>query len=314
MRNRFLGALRERSEPVVIAHRGDSFRAPENTLEAARLAHQAGAAAWELDVQITSDGVPVVLHDDSLVRTTDVARRFPRDGRAQSGFHIGDFTFEEIRSLDAGWWFVDEQGGPRSARSFGTFELLGASAIDLYRSGRVRIPSLKEALTLTHELDWLVNVEIKSFPSHPPGLVERVLDVVAETQTASRVLISSFDHTDVSRAKHPDREYALGILTSIPLQCTADYVIGLVGAETAHISAEVIGAQSVEYRRNPQARSLRWDLVEELNARGVPMLVYTVNDSGPGSLARHLAELGIAGLFTDNPRGLAEKGSGTVSR
>src|SRR3984957_6809237 len=117
--NRFLDLLKSsRNHPVVVAHRGDSFHAPENTLEAARLAQQAGADAWELDVQLTRDGVPVVLHDESLLRTTDVATRFKDDPGGRAGFRVSDFDFEEIRSLDAGSWFVAADGGPRSARSF----------------------------------------------------------------------------------------------------------------------------------------------------------------------------------------------------
>ena len=70
MTNRFLDRLRSSSaRPMVVAHRGDSYHAPENTLEAARLGWEAGAEAWELDVQLTRDGVAVVCHDESLVRT-----------------------------------------------------------------------------------------------------------------------------------------------------------------------------------------------------------------------------------------------------
>ena len=102
---------------------------------------------------------------------------------------------------------------------------------------------------MTKEQDWLVNVEIKSFPEHPPGLVERVLDVIAETDTADRVLISSFDHDDIVEARHPDRRYSLGILTATPLYRIHDYATGLVGADTVHLSTEVVGADSISYRR-----------------------------------------------------------------
>src|SRR4051794_37261026 len=72
--------------PLIIAHRGDSSHAPENTLEAALLGRDSGADAWELDVQLTRDGVPVVVHDETLLRTTDVARRFAGDPRGDDGF------------------------------------------------------------------------------------------------------------------------------------------------------------------------------------------------------------------------------------
>jgi glycerophosphoryl diester phosphodiesterase len=306
--NRFLALLKvPRDHPLTVAHRGDSFHSPENTLEAARLAREAGAPAWELDVQLTRDGVPVVLHDESLMRTTDVATKFAGDPRGRDGFRITDFDFEEVRSLDAGSWFVDLNGGPRSARDFDTLDQLDAAHVEHYRSARVKIPTLAEALTLTRERDWLVNVEIKSFPEQPPGLVERVLDVIAATDTAERVLISSFDHNDIVAARHPDRRYALGILTATPLHRIDAYATGLVGADTVHVSTEVLGADAVSYRRQRAAHALRHDLVAEVKQAGIPILVYTVNHQGDGNLARDLAEIGVDGLFTDDPSGLRRR-------
>src|SRR3954452_7141634 len=107
--NRFLDLLTsDRGRPVIVAHRGASALAPENTLEAARLGWEAGADAWEFDVQMTRDGVPVIIHDESLLRTTDVAARFAGDPRGRDGFCVSDFDFDEIRILDAGSWFVDD--------------------------------------------------------------------------------------------------------------------------------------------------------------------------------------------------------------
>jgi glycerophosphoryl diester phosphodiesterase len=305
--NRFLAMLRSsETRPVLVAHRGDSFHAPENTLEAARLAWEAGAPAWELDVQLTRDGVPVVIHDESLLRTTDVAARFAGDPRGRDGFRIADFDFEEVRSLDAGSWFVDGNGGPRSARDFNTLDQLDDAHIERYRSGQVIIPTLAEALAFTKEQDWLVNVEIKSFPEQPPGLVERVLDVIAATDTAERVLISSFDHNDIVAARHPDRRYSLGILAATPLYRIDGYAT-LVGADTVHLSSEVLGADAVSYRRQCSARALRHDIVADLKQSGIPVLVYTVNHQAGGNLVRHLAEIGVDGVFTDDPSGLSRQ-------
>ena len=64
--------------------------------------------------------------------------------------------------------------------------------------------------------------------------------------------------------------------------------------------------ESVAYRRQPSARSLRTDVVTELKTHRCPDLVYTVNDHGAESLAEHLAEIGVDGLFTDDPGGLRQ--------
>lgn len=303
--NRFLALLRSpRANPVIVAHRGDSFHAPENTLEAARLGWEAGAEAWELDVHLTRDGVPIVLHDESLLRTTNVATRFAGDPRSRDGFQVADFDFDEVRTLDAGSWFVGDRGGLRSARDFGTFDRLDPAQVEHDRSGSVFIPTLEEALILTKEQDWLVNVEIKSFPERPPGIVERVLDVIAATETADRVLISSFDHDDLVAAHRDGRRYALGILLATPLHRLDEYASDIVGADTVHVSTEVIGSDTVRYRRERSSAALRHEIVTALKERGIPVLVYTVNHQADGNLARHLAEIGVDGLFTDDPAGM----------
>jgi len=303
--NRLLDLLKVRHpHPVIVAHRGDSCHAPENTIEAARLALRAGAHAWELDVQLTRDCVPVVLHDATLTRTTDVAIRFASDPRGAFGYRVCDFDFEEVQSVDAGSWFVAAAGGHRSARAFDTLNRLDLSELELYQSGRMKVPTLAEALDFTKANDWLLNIEIKSFPGGADELVSRVLKLVEETDTASRVLISSFDHRDVSMANTRERAYSLGILTATPLHRTAEYCTKLVGADTVHVSTEVIGAASASYVNRRESQSLRLDLIEELQGSGIPLLVYTVNEHGPGSIARHLAELGISGVFSDDPSSL----------
>jgi glycerophosphoryl diester phosphodiesterase len=304
--NHFLDLLKSsRNHPVVVAHRGDSFHAPENTLLAAELAHKAGADAWELDVKLTRDGVAIVFHDESLLRTTDVATRFKNDPRRTFGFRVADFDWNEIRALDAGTWFVDTEKGERNALSFGTLDRIEHSRIEFYRSGRVAVPTLAEALIFTKERDWLVNVEIKSFPDCPPGLLDRVLEVVALTGTALHVLISSFDHADLAVANRPGRNYALGIVTWTPLYRIHEYAARIVCVDTVHLLAESIGSESVRYRRDRRATSLRGEVVAALKGERIPILAYTVNDHGPDSLAEHLAQLGTDGLFTDDPAGLA---------
>lgn len=304
--NRFLERLKSRgARPLVIAHRGDSYFAPENTLEAARRAHGAGDA-WELDVQLTRDGVPVVIHDDSLIRTTDVSVRFHNDFRAREGYLISDFDIGEITELDAGSWFVSDALRPRSARDFGTLPQIDAGGRSVYESGNVRVPRLVDALHLTLELDWLVNVEIKAVPLNPPGLAAAVLNAIAETGTADRVLISSFDHRIMGSLidSKPDSRLAFGLLADSPLGQLPRYASEIMGVSTVHLSAECLGSGSIEYRRRPDESLLRAREVAALSARGIPVLVYTVNEHGVSSLASRLAGIGVAGLFTDDPWGM----------
>jgi glycerophosphoryl diester phosphodiesterase len=292
--NGWVNALRRperscaRPGPLRIAHRGDSFHAPENTLEAAHRGWHAGADAWELDVRLTRDGVPVVVHDESLVRTTDVAQRFADDPRAPAVFPVAEFDLAEIRVLDAGSWFLDPSGPPRSADFFGTLEALPDGDRARFASGAVRVPTLAEALEFTTQRDWLVNVELKSSPTTSLRLLEAVLEVIDTTQSAHCVLMSSFDHAAIAGCSQRRPEIPTGVLTSTRLDRPEHYVREEIGALAYHISADALDR----------------DQLGALHDAGIPVLVYTVNDTTPGGLAAHLAKAGVAGLFTDDPAGL----------
>ena len=299
-RHRFL-ALGSGGLAGIIAHRGDSFHAPENTLEGARLAFEAGADAWELDVRLTRDGVPVLLHDASLRRTTDVASRFPGDPRGAAGYRLADFDLDEVRRLDAGGWFLDPAGGHRSARSFGTLDRLGRPGRDRYGSGLVRVPTLAEALELTRDLDWLVNVELKSDFGGDNSLSTAVLAAIASAGVADRVLVSSFDHEDLADLVGRADGVAAGVLTSAPLFGPARYVRRL-GAQAYHPSAEALGEGPGPSASSSSRR--RGLVLERLRSAGVPVFVYTVNDAAKDGLADRLIGAGVSGVFTDDPAGL----------
>jgi len=89
-----------RMEKIVFwAHRGASGDAPENTMSAFRLAEQAGADGLELDVRLTADGVPMVLHDDTLDRTTNVQGM------------LAAYSRRDLQHVDAGSWFAPQFAG-----------------------------------------------------------------------------------------------------------------------------------------------------------------------------------------------------------
>lgn len=87
--------------PTIIAHRGASFDAPEETVAAYELARELGADYLEADIQRTKDGILIALHDGNLKRTTNVAEIFPD----KADKPVSDFTWEELQKLDAGSWF-----------------------------------------------------------------------------------------------------------------------------------------------------------------------------------------------------------------
>ena len=87
--------------PLVIAHRGTTFWAPEETEAAMRWARNVGADYIEFDLQRTKDGYLIALHDQNLLRTTDVVKKFP----LRQNESVASFTYEELLSLDVGSWF-----------------------------------------------------------------------------------------------------------------------------------------------------------------------------------------------------------------
>lgn len=192
-------------KPLVIAHRGARAHAPENTLAAATLAHSAQADAWELDVNYTRDGKLVVMHDDSLVRTTNISRH--PDFAGATSFRVCDFTLEEIRRLDAGSWYAATDPHGRIAAGEMPQEVLQSF------KGMV-VPTLQEALALTKELSWRVNVEIKNH-AHLIGhttVTKDVLDMVRRMDMVEQVIMSSFQLRYLLEAHELLPELATGAL------------------------------------------------------------------------------------------------------
>jgi glycerophosphoryl diester phosphodiesterase len=150
-----MNPLLDLSTRPVIAHRGASGSAPENTLPAFELAVRQGADAIELDVRVTRDGIPVVLHDATLDRTTD--RRGPLAG----------LTYGDLRQADAGARFTPDGGR--------TFPFRGSSVV---------VPTLAEVLRGFPEIPILV--ELKE-----PGAQAPVRQVILEERAADRCVLAS---------------------------------------------------------------------------------------------------------------------------
>jgi glycerophosphoryl diester phosphodiesterase len=159
---------------LILAHRGASRRAPENTMAAFRLAAHLGADGIELDVQLSKDGEVVVMHDDTLDRTTD--------GRGR----VGDLPLAELRALDAGGWYGPEFAGER-------------------------IPTLAEVL---HELGprLVLNVELKTATLFGGGLEAEVVRLVEDAGLGERVILSSFDPLALWRVRRLNPHLSTGLL------------------------------------------------------------------------------------------------------
>ncbi len=172
----------------VWAHRGASGYAPENTLEAFKLAAEMGADGVELDVQLTKDGEVVVAHDEWIDRVSD-----------GSG-EIGTFTLEELKQ------FNFNKTHPEYAEV-------------------CRIPTLREVLELLQDTGLTVNIELKTGLCFYKGIEEKVVSIVREMGYEKRVLYSSFNHTSVLKIREYCPDAQIAFLYGHELSKAADYAI-----------------------------------------------------------------------------------------
>lgn len=170
-----VAALLEAGRPLVIAHRGYSAVAPENTLPAFERALAAGADLVELDYYPSRDGHLVVIHDATLDRTTDATNRW--GGR---DLRVADYTLPELRSLQAGGWFRPPHPG-------------------------VQIPTLDEALA-TIQRGGITLIERKA------GDAATCVRLLQEKDLINRVVVQSFDWEYLRDFRRLEADQVLGAL------------------------------------------------------------------------------------------------------
>ena len=175
--------------PHLIAHRGGSMLAPENTLAAFRLGVEQGSDLVEADVQRSEDGVLVLMHDTTLSRTTDVEQVFPD----RAPWRVSDFTYEEIQQLDAGSWFSEEYAGEPVPTM--------AEMVEVLRPTRAGILMELKAPALYPGIEQQVAEEFASFPGYVDSAV-----------SAERLVVQSFDWDSMARYHEVQPAVPVGLL------------------------------------------------------------------------------------------------------
>jgi glycerophosphoryl diester phosphodiesterase len=193
---------------LVIAHRGASGHAPENTMAAFRLALEMGARAVELDVHQTLDHALVVAHDDDL-------KRCGRDRRRLRNLH-----WDEASSVEVGSWFDPAFKGERLPALEAVYDLLP--------------PSVE------------LHAELKHGSKVYPGIEERVVDLIHKRGALARTLVSSFDHEALYSVRSLDEKVRLGYLLGLTTLKTAFAEMKELGAESLNLSARQTTARVVK--------------------------------------------------------------------
>jgi glycerophosphoryl diester phosphodiesterase len=229
----------ETRRPLIIAHRGASALAPENTLAAFALAIDAGADGVEFDVRLSSDGMPVVIHDATLARTAAIDKR------------VAELTAEQLSRLDAGSWFNSAR--PTLARS------------EFASEG---VPSLQAALSLLQNINGPIYIELKCEREREVSpLVDAVCREISGSPLLERIILKSFRLGAIPQA----RAILPGVRTAALF---APQVMRLLRKEKYLINiAEELGADHLSVHKSLASRKF----LRKATRRGMPVTVWTVN-------------------------------------
>nr|WP_164218136.1 glycerophosphodiester phosphodiesterase [Virgibacillus sp. YIM 98842] len=186
----------------IIAHRGASKYAPENTMPAFELAYKIGADGIETDVQLTKDHVPVLIHDENVNRTTDGAG------------YIKDYTYHELKNLDAGAWFSKKFQG-------------------------ARILSLDKFLKWVENKPLYLNIELKNNKIDYRHLESIVYERIVHYQLLNRTTISTFNPNSIKRMKRYNDKLEIAFLASKSFRNLIDTVTEL-GGNAIHVKYSLL--------------------------------------------------------------------------
>lgn len=178
----------------LFAHRGVMAHRPENTMSAFELALESGADGIETDVHLTKDGELILIHDETVKRTTD-----------GTGW-VGSYTLQELKQLNAGKQFSINEP----------------------------IPTLNELLNLVKNEAVVLNLEVKTDVKRYEGIELRILELIQSSEIdPARILFSSFNHVTVHRLKQMRPDIEVGVILAQPLYNPIQYVTS-VGADAVH--------------------------------------------------------------------------------
>lgn len=256
---------------LIAAHRGNRSIKPENTLSALR--SSIGKCDFiEIDLQLSRDRIPVILHDETLGRTSNVKEigsfsdRYP--------WRVRDFSLNELQCLDFGSWFYRED----------PFGCINAGKVHLSKteSRQESLLTLEKALLFAKEEEVFINIEIKGMHDWMPDrdTVVVIADVIKKLQVEPLILLSSFYHAYLPICK----ELLPGIPTAVLTEEKAP--------EDIIAYLELLRADA--YHTDEQC--LNEETVKELREAGYFVNAYTVNDP---LRQQELFAWGVNGVFTD---------------
>ena len=190
------------------AHRGASAYYPENTMLSFEKALEMGATGIETDVQLTKDGVLVLIHDEMVNRTTN-----------GEGF-VKDYTYRELNKLDARAWKGEEFAG-------------------------AKIPTVEELIYLTLDKNVIVNFEIKNGIVIYEDIEQKLIDIIYKHKINRKVILSSFNHYSIDKCNKISKGINTGILYMEGIYKPYNYA-KTVGANAIHPHFQAINEEVIK--------------------------------------------------------------------
>lgn len=256
---------------LIAAHRGARSISPENTLSA--LKKSIGHCDFiEVDVQLSCDGIPIIIHDETLTRTTNIEDI--SEYKNMKPYRVSDFTFKELSTLDYGSWFYRDD-------PFHYIMEKKLNPINIKNKSEPLL-SLRDTLKFIKKHQLFINIEIKDMEKYfsDEDVVSIILKEIKNMQVENLVLISSFraEYLSLSKSK----------MENIP---------------TALLVANKHPSSLIEYLNNLQVDGYNIDnklvdkkTIDMVKKAGFFINVYTVNSPTDQN---KLFKMGINGVFTD---------------
>jgi glycerophosphoryl diester phosphodiesterase len=261
------------SQNLIAVHRGYRAFHPENTLAAFK--GSLGRCHFiALDIQLSKDLVPVVIHDPTLDRTSNAPLRGPKMGI--TSLWVRDWSLLELKSLDFSSWFYNSD-------PFGTLAESKNSVSDVMHLPQT-ILTLEEVLRSPSLSKIPINVEIKNHLGtvHHQRVTSCVVDVIKKTKSEHRVLISSFNHDYLVIAKNIAPGITTAALEKIALPHQLVQYLKSIGIAAYHVEDKLADPE----------------IIRQLRSAGIGVNVFTINSH---RRKQELFNYGVTAVLTDYP-------------
>lgn len=258
-----LAFFEDNPEVMVIAHRGGLGLAPESTFEAFDNAVQLGADVLEFDLHLTKDGHLVAIHDDTVDRTTDGTGK------------VNDLTLEEIKALDAGYGFKDEEGN------------------HVFRGQGVQMATLQEIFERYPDMHQLIELKDTNRSDLHEQMILDTWKLIQEYHMEDKVMIASFDQKINERFETVSGgKVAIGAGEQAVRSFVTKHVPFLNGLATSDADALPLPVEAEGFDLTSK------NMMNGARKRNMSIYYWTINDADE---MRELIKKGADGIMTNYP-------------